>query len=194
MRFSQINSDCPSQQSLVIIWFKCDIEMVEIHTWQKRWVKVTWLHLPPEAKLIHGNSKVPGLIVAMVEVAVVHRDQVHIAEDEAVIRGFLQGLPVAHIQKLGSVEGVFTQLWETHKKTPLFGREGGRWCSFIRCYLLQWHHAKSHTVIWDTDHGVWIIHLIEDTKAHSDVQHAPESDDDWCSQWMRQRTFKLGRN
>lgn len=54
----------------------------------------------------------PGLIVAVVQVAVVHRDEVHVAEDEAVVRGLLQGLPVAHVQQLGPVEGVFAQLWK----------------------------------------------------------------------------------
>lgn len=58
----------------------------------------------------------PGLIVAVVEVAVVHRDQVHVAEDEAVVRGLLQRLPVADIQQLGPVESVFAQLWEHTKK------------------------------------------------------------------------------
>ena len=64
----------------------------------------------PEAKLVHGDGKVPRLVVAVVEVAVVHRDQVHVAEDEAVVLGLLQGLRVAHIQQLGTVESFLTQL------------------------------------------------------------------------------------
>lgn len=78
---------------------------------------------PPEAELIHGDGEVPGLIVAVVQVAVVHRDEVHVAEDEAVVRGFLQGLPVAHVQQLGPVESVFAQLREKQtrrKKTGLW--------------------------------------------------------------------------
>lgn len=53
--------------------------------------------LPPESKLVHGDGEVPRLIIAVVEVAVVHGDEVHVTEDEAVVRGLLQGLPVAHI-------------------------------------------------------------------------------------------------
>lgn len=64
----------------------------------------------PEAKLVHGNGKVSRLIIAVVEVAVVHRDQVHVAEDEAVVLCVLQSLRVADVQQLGSVERVLTQL------------------------------------------------------------------------------------
>lgn len=72
-----------------------------------------WKHvLPPEAKLIHGDGEVPGLLVAVIKVAVVHRDEVHVAENEAVVRGLLQGLPVADVQQLGPVERVLAQLWK----------------------------------------------------------------------------------
>ena len=64
----------------------------------------------PEAKLVHGDGKVPGLVVAVVEVAVVHGDQVHVAEDEAVVLAVLQGLRVAHVQQLGAVERLLAQL------------------------------------------------------------------------------------
>lgn len=43
----------------------------------------------PEAKLVHGDGEVSRLVVAVVEVAVVHGDQVHVAEDEAVVLGVL---------------------------------------------------------------------------------------------------------
>lgn len=74
----------------------------------------------PEAKLVHGDGKVSRLIVAVVEIAVVHGDQVHIAEDEAVVFCILQSLSVANIQQLGTIEGVLTQLQETHKKKRYF--------------------------------------------------------------------------
>lgn len=45
--------------------------------------------LLPEAELVHGDGEVARLVVAVVQVAVVHGDQVHIAEDEAVILGIL---------------------------------------------------------------------------------------------------------
>lgn len=58
------------------------------------------LHLfrSPEAKLVHGDGKVSRLVVAVVQVSVVHGDQVHITEDEAVILCVLQSLRVADIQ------------------------------------------------------------------------------------------------
>lgn len=51
----------------------------------------------PEAKLVHGDGQVSGLTEAPVDVAVVHGDQVHVTEDEALVVVVLQGLPVAHI-------------------------------------------------------------------------------------------------
>lgn len=45
--------------------------------------------LLPEAELVHGNGEVARLVVAVVQVAVVHRDQVHVTEDEAVILSVL---------------------------------------------------------------------------------------------------------
>lgn len=39
----------------------------------------------PEAKLIHGNSKVPGLVITAIKIPVIHGHQVNVAEDEAVI-------------------------------------------------------------------------------------------------------------
>lgn len=57
-----------------------------------------------------------GLVVAVVEVSVVHGDQVHVAEDEAVVLAVLQGLCVADVQQFGSVERVLAQLREVNKK------------------------------------------------------------------------------
>lgn len=66
----------------------------------------------PEAKLVHGDGKVSRLVIAVVEIAVVHGDQVHVAEDEAVVLCILQSLRVANIQQLGTIESVLTQLQE----------------------------------------------------------------------------------
>lgn len=66
----------------------------------------------PETKFVHSNGKVSRLVVAVIQVAVVHRDQVHVAEDEAVVLCVLQSLCVADVQQLGTVESVFTQLQE----------------------------------------------------------------------------------
>lgn len=100
-----------SALNLTFKWHKFRIDKRDGFKWCNR-------VLPPEAKLIHGDGEVPGLIVAVVQVAVVHRDEVHVTEDEAVVRGLLQGLPVADVQQLGPVESVFAQLWKhthTHK-------------------------------------------------------------------------------
>lgn len=70
----------------------------------------------PEAKLVHGDGKMSRLVVAVVEVAIVHWDQVNITEDEAVILCVLQSLRVANIQQLGTVERVLTQLQDTHER------------------------------------------------------------------------------
>lgn len=64
----------------------------------------------PEAELVHGDGEVPRLVIAVVEVTVVHRDQVHIAKDEAVVLCVLQSLCIANVQELGTVESVLTQL------------------------------------------------------------------------------------
>lgn len=52
-----------------------------------------WVHLSkepsPETKLVHGNGKVAGLVTTAVQVSVIHGDQVHVTEDEAVIGGIL---------------------------------------------------------------------------------------------------------
>lgn len=52
-----------------------------------------WIQLrrepSPETKLVHGNGKVAGLVTTAVQVAVIHGDQVHVTEDEAVVGGIL---------------------------------------------------------------------------------------------------------
>lgn len=57
----------------------------------------------------------PRLAEALVGVAVVHGDEVDIAEDEAVVIVLLQGLRVANVQQLGSVEGLVAILTHTHR-------------------------------------------------------------------------------
>lgn len=64
----------------------------------------------PETKFVHGDGEVSGLVVAVVEVAVVHWDQVHVTKDETVVLCVLQSLRVANVQQLGTVESVLTQL------------------------------------------------------------------------------------
>lgn len=46
----------------------------------------------------------------MVEVAVIHGNQIHIAEDEAVVLCILQSLRVANVQQLCTIESVLAQL------------------------------------------------------------------------------------
>lgn len=68
----------------------------------------------PEAELVHGHRQVSGLAVALVGVAVVHGDQVDIAEDETVVVVLLQSLVEAHVQQLGSVKDFVSVLMKTH--------------------------------------------------------------------------------
>lgn len=70
----------------------------------------------PEAKLVHGDGKMSRLVVAVVEVAVVHRDQVNVTEDEAVIFCILQSLRVTNVQQLSAVESVLAQLQDTQRR------------------------------------------------------------------------------
>lgn len=78
-----------------------------------------FLEVSPEAKLVHGDGQVPGLAEAPVGVTVVHGDQVHVAEDEAVVVVLLQRLHVAHVEQLGPVEDLFPILTHTHTRTEL---------------------------------------------------------------------------
>ena len=52
------------------------------------WVRLRW-EPSPEAELVHGNGEVAGLVATAVQVAVIHGDQVHVTEDEAVVGGVL---------------------------------------------------------------------------------------------------------
>lgn len=61
----------------------------------------------------------PRLAEALVGVAVVHGNEVDIAEDEAVVIVLLQGLRVANVQQLGSVEGLVAILTHTQVITGL---------------------------------------------------------------------------
>lgn len=71
--------------------------------------------LSPEAKLVHGHGQVSGLAEALVGVAVVHGDQVDVAEDEAVVVVLLQSLSEADVQQLGSVEDLVSVLRQKHQ-------------------------------------------------------------------------------
>ena len=62
-----------------------------------------------------SHHQVLGLLVAGVEVVVVLGHQVHVVEDEAVPGEVLQGLQVAHVQQLGSVERCITGLEKQNK-------------------------------------------------------------------------------
>lgn len=70
----------------------------------------------PEAKLVHGDGEMARLTEALVGVAVVHRDQIHIAEDEALVIIFLQRFRIAHVEQLGSVEDILPMLLQTRGK------------------------------------------------------------------------------
>lgn len=73
-------------------------------------------HMLPEAEFVHGNGKVTGLVVTVVEVPVVHRDQVHITENEAVVFCVFESFCVANIKQLGPIKGVLTKLKHNRKK------------------------------------------------------------------------------
>lgn len=81
----------------------------------KRVVKLDLIQ-SPEAKLVHGDGKMSRLVVAVVEVAVVHRDQVNVTEDEAVIFCILQSLRITNVQQLSAVESVLAQLQDTQRR------------------------------------------------------------------------------
>lgn len=58
----------------------------------------------PKSKLIHRHGNVPRLGKTPVGVAVVHWDEVHVAEHEAVVIIVLQGLLKANVEELGAIE------------------------------------------------------------------------------------------
>lgn len=69
----------------------------------------------PEAKFVHGNGKVTGLVITVVQVPVIHRDQVHVTENEAVVFCIFKSLCVANVKKLGPIEGVLAKLKHNRK-------------------------------------------------------------------------------
>lgn len=81
---------------------------------QLRWDRQNRWDASPEAELVHGHGQVSGLAEAPVGVAVVHGDQVDVAEDEAVVVILLQGLHVADVQQLGSIKGLVSVLRTAH--------------------------------------------------------------------------------
>lgn len=48
------------------------------------------------SQFVHGNGKVAGLVTTAVQVAVIHGDQVHVTEDEAVVGRVLLGVPLGN--------------------------------------------------------------------------------------------------
>ena len=70
-----------------------------------------------EPELVHGHRQVAGLAVALVGVAVVHGDQVHVAEDEAVVVVLLERLHVAHVHELRPVKRFLPEL-HTQDREP----------------------------------------------------------------------------
>lgn len=75
----------------------------------------------PEAKLVHGHRQVSRLVETLVDITIIHGDQVHIAEDETLIVVLLQGLRVTHIQQLGSVKGFISILRDKNTTQWLIG-------------------------------------------------------------------------
>lgn len=71
----------------------------------------------PEAEFVHGNSEMAGLVVTVVQVPVVHRNQVHVAENKAVVFTIFQSLRVTDVEKLGTVKRVFPKLKHNRGKT-----------------------------------------------------------------------------
>lgn len=68
----------------------------------------------PETELVHGHRQVSRLTETLVGVAVVHGDQVDVAEDETVVVVLLQSLRVAHVQQLRSVKDGISVLTNRH--------------------------------------------------------------------------------
>lgn len=77
----------------------------------------------PEAELVHGHGQVSRLTETLVDIPIVHGDQVHIAEDEALIVVLLQGLHVTHVQQLGSVKGFVSILRDKNTPQCLIGQK-----------------------------------------------------------------------
>lgn len=52
----------------------------------------------------------PGLIIALVDVAVIHWDEVYITEDETIVVILLQSLSITNVEQFGAVERILTVL------------------------------------------------------------------------------------
>lgn len=52
----------------------------------------------------------PGLIIALVDVAVIHWNKVHVAEDKTIVVILLQSLSVTNVEEFGAVESIIAFL------------------------------------------------------------------------------------
>lgn len=52
----------------------------------------------------------PGLIIALVEVAVIHWNEVHVTEDKTIVVILLQSLRVTNVEEFGTVERILAVL------------------------------------------------------------------------------------
>jgi len=52
----------------------------------------------------------PGLIIALVEVAVIHWNEVNVAEDKTIIVILLQSLRIPNVEELGTIERLLARL------------------------------------------------------------------------------------
>lgn len=71
--------------------------------------------LLPKSKLIHCHRNVPWLGKTPVGIPVVHWDEVHVAEHEAVVVIVLQGLLKANVEELSTIECGFSSLVQKQK-------------------------------------------------------------------------------
>lgn len=66
--------------------------------------------ISPKTKLVHRHGQVARLTEALVDVAVIHGDQVHVTKYEAFIFVLLQSFHIANVQQLSAVEGFISVL------------------------------------------------------------------------------------
>lgn len=52
----------------------------------------------------------PGLTIALVEVAVIHWNEVHVTEDKTIVVILLQSLRVTNVEEFGTVERILAVL------------------------------------------------------------------------------------
>lgn len=52
----------------------------------------------------------PGLIIALVEVAVIHWNEVNVTEDKTIIVIVLQSLCISNVEELGTIESLLARL------------------------------------------------------------------------------------